>query len=105
MARISVTTRSGETRTFEGRAGWSVMENLRNNGFDEVLAMCGGSASCATCHIYVDDSFLPLLPPVQGQEDDLLDSSLHRTPASRLSCQILFADALDGLKLAIAPED
>lgn len=105
MASISVTTRSGETRTIEGKAGWSVMENLRTNGFDDILAMCGGSASCATCHVYVDADQLDLLPDMQGQESDLLDSSLHRAPGSRLSCQIVFETTLDGLKLTIAPED
>jgi ferredoxin, 2Fe-2S len=105
MANISVTMRTGETRTIRGKVGWSVMENLRDNGFDEILAMCGGSASCATCHVYVDEAQLLLLPAIQGQENDLLDSSMHRIPTSRLSCQIRFEDSLDGLKLTIAPED
>lgn len=105
MASISVTTRAGETRTINGKAGWSLMENLRDNGFDDILAMCGGSASCATCHVHIDEGQLILLPPMQGQESDLLDTSLHRAPGSRLSCQVVFENALDGLRLTIAPED
>jgi ferredoxin, 2Fe-2S len=81
------------------------MEIIRENGFDELLALCGGCCSCATCHVHVDDAFLGALPPMTDDENDLLDSSDHRSPASRLSCQIQMTEALDGLLVAIAPED
>lgn len=81
------------------------MEIIRDNGFAELLALCGGCCSCATCHVYVDDSFAAVLPAISPDESDLLGSSAHRTPQSRLSCQIAFNDALDGLKVTIAPED
>src|SRR5687767_13656896 len=105
MPRLIVTTRSGETREVEAQAGLTVMEAIRDNGFDELLALCGGCCSCATCHVHVAEEFLPLLPPMTADEDDLLDSSDERDASSRLSCQIPFAEALDGLRVRIAEED
>ena len=105
MAQIIVTTREGETRTVEAASGRSVMENLRDNGFDEVVALCGGSCSCATCHVFVDDKDFGRLPPISSAENDLLDSSEYRQPTSRLSCQLKFSEELDGLRVTIAPED
>jgi 2Fe-2S ferredoxin len=105
MANLTIVTRGGEERTVEGRAGWSVMENIRDNGFDELLALCGGCCSCATCHVHVDEQWLGALPAMGPDEDDLLDSSDHRRPNSRLSCQIPFGAELDGLRVQIAPED
>lgn len=105
MPKLIVVTREGQESTVEGEAGLSVMEVIRDHGFDELLAMCGGCCSCATCHVYVDDSFVGQLPTMSEDENDLLDSSDHRTGASRLSCQLPFSDALDGLRVTIAPED
>jgi 2Fe-2S ferredoxin len=105
MADLTILTRDGSERTVEGRIGWSVMENIRDNGFDELLALCGGCCSCATCHVHVDEEWLAALPPMGADEDDLLDSSDHRRPNSRLSCQIPYSEALDGLRVRIAPED
>jgi 2Fe-2S ferredoxin len=105
MPKLTITGRDGTERTVEGRRGWSVMENIRDAGFDELLALCGGCCSCATCHVHVEEEWLAALPPMDGDEDDLLDSSDHRQPNSRLSCQIEFSEALDGLRVRIAPED
>lgn len=105
MPRLVVTTREGDTRTVAGEAGLSVMETIRDAGFDELLALCGGCCSCATCHVHVATDWLDRLPPMSADEDDLLDSSSHRDEGSRLSCQITFTDELDGLALTIAPED
>ncbi|MEO6041951.1 MAG: 2Fe-2S iron-sulfur cluster-binding protein [Croceibacterium sp.] len=105
MPRLIVTTREGETREVEAPAGLTVMEAIRDNGFDELLALCGGCCSCATCHVHVDPEFAALLPAITADEDDLLDSSDDRDSTSRLSCQIPFTDALDGLKVRIAEED
>jgi len=105
MARLVVTTRDGTAHEMQGTSGISVMENIRNGGFDELLALCGGCCSCATCHVYVDPAFSPLLPPIGEDEGDLLESSSHRSDRSRLSCQLTFSDALDGLAVTIAPED
>ena len=105
MPKMIVVTREGDETTVEGETGLSVMEVIRDNGFDELLALCGGCCSCATCHVYVDDEFAEQLPAMSEDENDLLDSSDHRTELSRLSCQIPFSDALDGIKVTIAPED
>ncbi|MDB5722610.1 MAG: 2Fe-2S iron-sulfur cluster binding protein [Alphaproteobacteria bacterium] len=105
MAQLTIVSRDGTEKTVEGRNGWSVMENIRDSGFDELLALCGGCCSCATCHVQVDENWLAALPPVSPDEDDLLDSSSHRQANSRLSCQIEFGEALDGLRVTIAPED
>lgn len=81
------------------------MELLHDNGFDELLALCGGCCSCATCHVYVDPAFVDLLHYMSEDENDLLDSSGHRDPRSRLSCQIPYRATLSRLTVIIAPED
>lgn len=105
MPKLVVVNRAGDESTVEASAGLSVMEAIRDNGFDELLALCGGCCSCATCHVHVDPAFVDKLPPMSADEDDLLESSDHRQANSRLSCQIPFGAELDGLKVAIAPED
>lgn len=105
MPQLIVTTREGEERAIEGEAGLSVMEVIRDAGIDEILALCGGCCSCATCHVHVDPEFAAKLPPISEDESDLLDSSLTRDDYSRLSCQLPFGPALDGLRVRIAEED
>ncbi|GGD56905.1 2Fe-2S iron-sulfur cluster binding domain-containing protein [Erythrobacter arachoides] len=105
MPKLTVVTREGTESTLDVASGLTVMEAIRDNGFDELLALCGGCCSCATCHVHVDAAFADRLPPMSEDEDDLLDSSDHRDATSRLSCQIPFTDALDGLKVRIAEED
>ena len=103
MAKLVVVTRKGEQREIEATTGLSVMEVLRDGGVDEVLALCGGCCSCATCHVYVDSDVD--LPAMSQDEDDLLDSSDHRNERSRLSCQLPFTAAMDGVRVTVAPED
>ncbi|WP_370179251.1 2Fe-2S iron-sulfur cluster-binding protein [Alteriqipengyuania sp.] len=105
MPKLTVVDRSGTERMIEVEDGLTVMEAIRDNGFDELLALCGGCCSCATCHVHVDPAFTDKLPAMSEDEDDLLESSDHRVETSRLSCQIEFTPDLDGLKVAIAPED
>jgi 2Fe-2S ferredoxin len=105
MPRLTIVNRAGEAHEVVARSGWSVMENIREHGFDELLTLCGGCLSCATCHVHVDPEWADKLKPMSRDEDDLLDTSDHRVPTSRLSCQILFSAELDGLKVQIAPED
>lgn len=102
MPKLIVVNRAGEERAVEAEAGLTVMEAIRDNGFDELLALCGGCCSCATCHVYVDAGDAGT---AGADEADLLDSSDHKQANSRLSCQIAFTAALDGLKVTIAPED
>ena len=105
MPRLLVTDRSGDESTIDAKTGLTAMEAIRAAGFDELLALCGGCCSCATCHVYVDEAHGHLLPVMSEDENDLLDSSDHRRATSRLSCQISIAEGLDGLKVTIAPED
>jgi 2Fe-2S ferredoxin len=105
MPKLVVVTRDGEEKTVEAESGLSVMEIIRDNGFDELLALCGGCCSCATCHVQVDPAFADKLAAMSEDENDLLDSSDHRNEYSRLSCQLNFIDDLDGLRVVIAPED
>lgn len=105
MPKLIVVNRDGEESTVDADDGLTVMEAIRDNGFDELLALCGGCCSCATCHVHVDPAFADKLPEMSEDEDDLLDSSDHRNATSRLSCQIPLSSELDGLKVTIAPED
>ncbi|WP_225008493.1 MULTISPECIES: 2Fe-2S iron-sulfur cluster-binding protein [Novosphingobium] len=105
MPKLVVVNRSGEEKTIDVDAGLSVMEAIRDNGFDELLALCGGCCSCATCHVYVDPAFGDKVPAMSEDENDLLDSSDHRNETSRLSCQVQITGDLDGLRVTIAPED
>jgi 2Fe-2S ferredoxin len=105
MPKLTVVTRDGTEHEVEGEAGLSVMEIIRDAGFDELLALCGGCCSCATCHVHVDPAFVDTLPAMSEDENDLLDSSDHRQENSRLSCQVQFTPALEGLRVSIAPED
>ena len=105
MGTINVTLRDGTEQSVEAVGGSSVMEAIRDAGIDELLALCGGCCSCATCHVIVDPAFTDKLPEMSEDEDDLLDSSDHRTETSRLSCQIPMTADLDGLKVQIAEED
>ena len=105
MPKLVVVNRAGEEQQVDAASGVSVMEAIRDNGFDELLALCGGCCSCATCHVYVDPAFADKVTPLSEDENDLLDSTDHRQDNSRLSCQLQMSDALDGLKVTIAPED
>ncbi len=105
MAKLVIVNTDGAEKEVEVKSGFSVMEAIRDNGFDELLALCGGCCSCATCHVIVDPAFADKLPKMSEDENDLLDSSDHRVETSRLSCQIKMSDALDGLKVTIAEAD
>jgi ferredoxin, 2Fe-2S len=105
MPSLTVVDREGTAHALEAENGLTLMEVIRDNGFDELLALCGGCCSCATCHIHVDPAFADKLPPMSDDENDLLDSAEDRNETSRLSCQIPFGDALDGIKVTIARED
>jgi ferredoxin, 2Fe-2S len=101
--KIIAIDRQGQEHTLEGRDGWTVMEILRDGGLD-IAAECGGACACATCHIYVNDGWMEKLPPRSDGETDMLDMALAVEPNSRLSCQIVCSEALDGIKVTVAPE-
>jgi len=100
--KILVTDQEGVEHELEGLEGWRVMEVIRDWGLN-IKAECGGAASCATCHVYVDEAFMDKLAPMSEDEEDLIYSTMDKKPNSRLSCQILLSDELDGLKVTLAP--
>ena len=105
MAMIRVVDRDGVEHEVEGRVGVKLMETLREYDYG-VTAICGGLCSCATCHIFVDPDLITRLPDPQGDEKELLVELQYYDPArSRLSCQVDFVDALDGLRLEVAPDE
>lgn len=105
MTSILVTTRSGIVVEVAADGDRSLMEVIRDGGIDELLATCGGSCSCATCHVYIDAEHFDRLPPPEPQEDDMLGCAEQRRPTSRLSCQLRCTAALDGLRVEVAPEE
>ncbi len=105
MPTIIVTSRGGEARTIEAATSLTLMDAIRDAGMDELLALCGGACSCATCHVHVDTAFAAMLPAISEDENDLLDSSEHRDANSRLSCQIRLKPEYEGLRVTIAEED
>ena len=105
MPHIRVVTRDGKEHEISAKAGYSIMEIIRDHGIDELLALCGGCCSCATCHVHVDTGYLERLPAMSDDENALLDGSADRGENSRLSCQLIFGEDLEGMRLRIAVED
>jgi len=99
---ILVTDQDGTEHDLEAIDGWRVMEIIRDGGLP-IKAECGGCASCATCHVYVDEDWMDKLHPPREDEIDLLDTAPDVRDNSRLSCQILMSEELDGLKVTLAP--
>ena len=97
-ASVTYISYAGDTRQVAVPVGDSVMEGAIKNGIDGIVAECGGACQCATCHVYVEEAFLPLLNPIQEDEDQMLDTTASpRRPNSRLGCQIRVTKELDGL--------
>lgn len=100
---ITVTDREGQTHQLEALEGWRVMEIIRDNGLP-IKAECGGACACATCHVYVDEGWLCKIEPMQDEEEQMLDEAMAVEANSRLSCQLIMSEELDGLELTLAPE-
>jgi len=105
MPQLHVTMRSGDHADVDVRSGLTVMEAIRGLGEEEPFAICGGGCSCSTCHVYVDPAWLDRAGEPGPFEEDLLDCTENRTGNSRLSCQVIMSDALDGLAVTVAPAD
>ena len=101
--KLHVTDREGGENELEGTKGWRVMEIIRDAGLP-IAAECGGACACATCHVYVDPAWTEKVEPRGEEENDMLDLAFDVQENSRLSCQILFDESLDGLKVTLAPE-
>jgi 2Fe-2S ferredoxin len=98
MPRIRFIEPDGTEKTLDLPTGTSLMQAIMQNDINGVVAECGGSAMCATCHVYIAEEQLHLLPEMDFVEDEMLGSTAaERRPNSRLSCQIPVTEALDGL--------
>ena len=105
MAVIHVTNRAGKTQTITGKVGNTIMENLRDAGLD-VEAICGGCCSCATCHVFIDDAWTAKMPERTADEFELVEQTrAFKDKNSRLSCQIKFTEAMDGIAVTVAPAE
>lgn len=104
MPKVTYIQPDGQERVVEGTAGTTVMETAIDNDVAGIVAECGGACSCATCHVYVDPAWLDKLPAPDAQEDGMLDCVLERRANSRLSCQLVLNDGLDGLVVRVADE-
>ena len=104
MPIVRVIDRDGVEQEVNAPNGAVLMEPLRDMD-DGIAAICGGMCSCATCHVYVDEEWVDKLPAPMSDEGDMLGDLISRRENSRLSCQIVVNDALDGLKVQIAPEE
>lgn len=104
MIKINV-TEDGQQKTISCQPGISLMESLRNAGIEGIVAECGGSMSCASCHVFVDADWLTAVGAVSDMESDMLDcTATEREAGSRLSCQIMLTDAMDGLAVTVPDE-
>ena len=100
--KIFVTDPDGVEHELEGLEGWRVMEIIKDYGLP-LKAECGGACCCATCHVYVSEEWVDKLYEMREDEEDMLDEAIDVKDNSRLSCQILMSEELDGLKVTIAP--
>lgn len=101
MPKITYIEQDGTQYVLDGRVGTSAMEVAVQNGVPGIIAECGGSCACATCHVYVDPEWAERIEALSPEEEALIDFVEGRTPYSRLACQISVSDALDGLILRL----
>ena len=103
MSVIFVNDREGNRHELKAEEKLTLMEIIRDGGLD-IEAACGGCCACATCHVYISDSWIDKLPNLGDDEESMLDQTFNVTKYSRLSCQIEFDENLSGLELKLAPE-
>ena len=97
MAKITYIDKSGNSKTIEVENGLSVMEGAIQNNIPGIDADCGGSMACATCHVYVEETWLNKIPKPEEAEVDMIDMAFEPKKNSRLSCQLIVSDELNGL--------
>lgn len=103
MPKIIITNRDGKRHEIDADPNFTLMEAIRDKGFD-IEASCGGCCACATCHVYIDEKWKTRVTKLNDDEESMLDLAFDVRDNSRLSCQIELSDELDGLELEIAPE-
>ena len=99
MTKITYTDFQGNSKTIDVENGLSVMEGAVQNEIQGIDADCGGSMACATCHVYVEDSWFNKIVKAEDAENDMIDMAYEPKKNSRLSCQIIVSDELDGLEV------
>ena len=99
MPKITYQDTKGNSKTIDVESGLTVMEGAIQNNIPGIDADCGGSMACATCHVYVEEKWLDQLPKAEEAEVDMIDMAFEPKKNSRLSCQIIVSDKLDGLKV------
>ena len=99
MAKITYQDNQGNSKTIEVENGLTVMEGAIQNDIPGIDADCGGSMACATCHVYVEEKWFNKLPKAEEAEVDMIDMAYEPKKNSRLSCQLIVTDELDGLKV------
>jgi 2Fe-2S ferredoxin len=97
MPKITYIETDGTKRTVDAEIGATVMETAIRNAVPGIEAECGGACACATCHVYIDEAWVPQTGEASAMEQDMLDFAFDVRPTSRLSCQITVSEALDGL--------
>ncbi len=97
MAKITYVKNNGKSHTIDVANGLSVMEGAVQNNIPGIDADCGGSMACATCHVYVKEEWFDKLPKKEDGEEDMLDMAFEPKKFTRLSCQLMITDDLDGL--------
>jgi ferredoxin, 2Fe-2S len=105
MPKVIYVDVDGERRESEVANGLSVMEGAIANGVSGILAICGGSCACSTCHAYVDDAWIEIAGPANEIEESTLELATDRRAGSRLTCQIVMRDELDGLVVHVADNE
>ena len=101
MSKITFKDRDGNSKTIEVENGLSVMEGAIQNDIPGIDADCGGSMACATCHVYVEEKWFDKLPKAEDAEVDMIDMAHEPKKNSRLSCQLIVTDELEGLIVTI----
>ena len=99
--KIYVTDQDGKEHALDAVEGWRVMEIIREHGLP-IKAECGGACACATCHVYVEDEWVDKLIEMRDDEEEMLDEAFDLEDNSRLSCQLIMNESLDGLKVKLA---
>ena len=103
MAKITYKDNQGNSKTIEVEKDLSVMEGAIQNNVPGIDADCGGSMACATCHVYVEEKWLDKISKAEEAEEDMIDMAFEPKKNSRLSCQLIASDELDGL-IVTTPE-
>lgn len=102
MPKVTYIENNGKEHSYNLPLGATIMEGAVQNGVKGIVAECGGSCMCATCHVYVDEAFLDILPEMEEEEDEMLEgANAPRQANSRLGCQVRISKKLDGLIVRI----